>query len=305
MSQMTIKTQTTTSQDRTVAAPAQQSAAAVEPSLDASGCLIVIYGEDLGRRIPITTDPIIIGRSAKCEIQVDQESVSRNHCRIRYDGQSFIVRDLGSTNGTYVNDELIDEVTLGDGDQLKVGRTILKFILGDNVEAEYHEEIYRLMTTDGLTQVANKRLFDEMFEQEVARAKRYQRTFSLLMIDIDHFKKINDTFGHLAGDAVLRQLGAVIGGRSRRNDVVARVGGDEFALIIPEIGLQSAMELGRKVNRLVSETRFEFEGNDIKVSLSIGVAEWEQAYEDGQDLLKATDEKLYEAKRLGRNRVCG
>lgn len=302
---MTIKTRTTTSQNKTVAAPAQQSGTPVEPNLDASGCLIVIYGEDLGRRIPITPDPIIIGRSAKCEIQVDQESVSRNHCRIRYDGQSFMVRDLGSTNGTYVNDELIDEVTLDDGDQLKVGRTILKFILGDNVEAEYHEEIYRLMTTDGLTQVANKRLFDEMFEQEVARAKRYQRTFSLLMIDIDHFKKINDTFGHLAGDSVLRQLGAVIGGRSRRNDVVARVGGDEFALIIPEIGLQSAMELGRKINRLVSETRFEFEGNDIDVSLSIGVAEWEQAFEDGQDLLKATDEKLYEAKRLGRNRVCG
>ena len=301
---MTLKTRTT-SQNKTIVADKGPTAAPSEPDLDPSGCLIVIYGDDLGRRVPISPDPVIIGRSAKCEVQIDQESISRNHCRIRFDGRRFVVRDLGSTNGTYVNDELIDEVPLGDGDQLKVGRTILKFILGTNVEAEYHEEIYRLMTTDGLTQVANKRLFDETFEQEVARAKRYQRTFSLLVLDIDHFKKINDSHGHLAGDAILRQLGAVIRGRTRRSDTVARIGGEEFALITPEIGQNGAMELGRKINRLVSETRFEFEGNDIEVTISIGVAEWQQHYESGQDLLKAADEKLYEAKRLGRNRVCG
>ena len=137
------------------------------------------------------------------------------------------------------------------GDQLKVGRTILKFIVGDDKEAQYHEEIYRLMTTDGLTQLHNKRYFDEMLDREVARAKRYKRTFSLLVFDIDHFKKVNDRFGHLGGDAILRQLGAVLLGRLRVNDVLARIGGEEFALITPEVGLDGATELAGKINRLI------------------------------------------------------
>jgi pSer/pThr/pTyr-binding forkhead associated (FHA) protein len=194
-----------------------------EPSsASGNGCLIVIYGHDMGRRVRVGTEPLIIGRSPQCQIQIDQESVSRNHCRIWFTGSGFLVRDLGSTNGTYVNDDLVEEEgRLRHGDQLKVGRTILKFIVGDDVEVQYHEEIYRLMTTDGLTQLHNKRYFDEMLEREVARAKRYKRSFSLLVFDIDHFKAINDRFGHLAGDAILRQLGAVLLGRLRVNDVLA------------------------------------------------------------------------------------
>lgn len=121
-------------------------------------CLVVIYGDDLGRRIPLGMEPTGIGRSSKCDVQIDQDSVSRNHCRIQLNGKTYSIRDLGSTNGTYVNDELIvDETNLRDGDQIKVGRTILKFITGGNIEASYHEEIYRLMTVDGLTEVHNKR----------------------------------------------------------------------------------------------------------------------------------------------------
>jgi len=270
-----------------------------------NGCLIVIYGQEMGRRVRVTTEPLIIGRSPKCEIQVDQESVSRNHCRIRFEGGEFLVRDLGSTNGTYVNDDLVhEEGRLRHGDQLKVGRTILKFIVGDDVEVEYHEEIYRLMTTDGLTQLHNKRYFDEMLDREVARAKRYKRTFSLLVFDIDLFKNINDRFGHLAGDAILRQLGAVLLGRLRVNDVLARIGGEEFALITPEVGLDGATELAGKIHRLIADTRFEFEGTRVAVTVSVGVAEWQPHYEDPSDLFKAADEKMFEAKRNGRNQVC-
>ena len=270
-----------------------------------NGCLIVIYGHEMGRRVHVTTEPLIIGRSPKCEIQVDQESVSRNHCRIRFEGGEFLVRDLGSTNGTYVNDNLVqEEGRLRHGDQLKVGRTILKFIVGDDVEVEYHEEIYRLMTTDGLTQLHNKRYFDEMLDREVARAKRYKRSFSLLVFDIDLFKHINDRFGHLAGDAILRQLGAVLLGRLRVNDVLARIGGEEFALITPEVGLDGAEELAGKINRLIGDTRFEFDGTRVGVTVSVGVAEWQPHYEAPSDLFKAADEKLYEAKRGGRNQVC-
>jgi diguanylate cyclase (GGDEF)-like protein len=259
----------------------------------------------MGRRVRVTTEPLIIGRSPKCEIHVNQESVSRNHCRIRYEGGEFLVHDLGSTNGTYVNDDLVQgEGRLRHGDQLKVGRTILKFIVGDDVEVEYHEEIYRLMTTDGLTQLHNKRYFDEMLDREVARAKRYKRTFSLLVFDIDLFKHVNDRFGHLAGDAILRQLGAVLLGRLRVNDVLARIGGEEFALITPEVGLDGATELAGKINRLIGDTRFEFEGTRVGVTVSVGVAEWLTHYEDPSDLFKAADDKMYEAKRSGRNRVC-
>ena len=271
----------------------------------ANGCLVVIYGQEMGRRVRVTTKPLIIGRSPKCEIQIDQESVSRNHCRIRFENGEFLVRDLGSTNGTYVNDDLVEgDGRLRHGDQLKVGRTILKFIVGDDVEVEYHEEIYRLMTTDGLTQLNNKRYFDEMLDREVARAKRYKRTFSLLVFDIDHFKDVNDRFGHLAGDAILRQLGAVLLGRLRVNDVLARIGGEEFGLITPEVGLEGAGGLARKINRLIRDTRFEFEGTRVEITVSLGVAEWQAHYEDPSDLFKAADGKMYEAKRRGRNQVC-
>lgn len=270
-----------------------------------SGCLIVIYGQEMGRRVRVGTEPMVIGRSPQCDIQVDQESVSRNHCRIRFTGDGFLVQDLGSTNGTYVNDDVVEgEGRLRHGDQLKVGRTILKFIIGDDVEAQYHEEIYRLMTTDGLTQLNNRRYFDEMLDREVARAKRYKRSFSLLIFDIDHFKRINDQFGHLAGDAILRQLGAVLLGRLRMNDVLARIGGEEFALITPEVGLDGAKELAGKINRLIGDTRFEFEGARVDVTISVGVAEWQPHFEDAMDLFQAADAKMYEAKRNGRNQVC-
>jgi len=270
-----------------------------------TACLVVIYGDDLGRRIPLGDDPVIIGRSSRCEVQIDQESVSRNHCRITRGTRGFSIRDLGSTNGTYVNDELVDSIDLRDGDQVKVGRTILKFIVGGNIEGQYHEEIYRLMTVDGLTQVHNKRYFDEMLEREISRAQRYGNAFCLIFFDIDHFKQINDTYGHLAGDAVLRQLGTLVRGHVRRDDIVARTGGEEFGIITPEVGHHGAMELARKLNVLVDEGKFEFEGTRIPVTISLGVAAWTEDFATPTDIVGQADEQLYEAKRTGRNKVCG
>ena len=293
----------TTSASQTVLTEVGQ-ARASRPANE-NACLVVIYGHEMGRRVQVGTEPLTIGRSPNCEVPIDQESVSRKHCRIQLEDGEFLVRDLGSTNGTYVNDDLVEfHGRLRHGDQLKVGRTILKFIVGDDVEVQYHEEIYRLMTTDGLTQLNNKRYFDEMLDREVARAKRYKRTFSLLVFDLDHFKHVNDRFGHLAGDAILRQLGAVLLGRLRVNDVLARIGGEEFALITPEVSLDGAKDLAGKINRLIGDTRFEFEGSPVDITVSVGVAEWQAQYEDAWDLFKAADDKMYEAKRAGRNQVC-
>jgi two-component system, cell cycle response regulator len=267
-------------------------------------CLVVIYGDDLGRRVPLGRAPTVFGRSSKCEVQIDQESVSRNHAQVSFDSKTYTIRDLGSTNGTYVNDEIIQEIDLRDGDQVKIGRTIFKFISGDNIEAAYHEEIYRLMTVDGLTEVHNKRYFQEALEKEASRSRRYDRNFAVIVFDIDHFKQINDTYGHLAGDAVLRQLGTLVRGRVRRDDILARIGGEEFAVVLPEINKEGAVELARKLLDLVERTPFKFENTQIKVTISLGVAEWESSVATAADLLKLADGKLYEAKRSGRNQVC-
>lgn len=192
-----------------------------------------------------------------------------------------------------------------DGDQLKIGRTIFKFIVSGNMEAQYHEEIYRLMTVDGLTELHNKRYFNEAIDREASRSQRYNRTFSLVLFDIDHFKKINDTFGHLAGDAVLRQLGALVQKRVRRDDVPSRTGGEEFSVIVPEIDREGALLLGEKLRAAVEGAGFRFENTHIAVTISVGVAEWDASIVDPQDLVKRADEFLYEAKRTGRNRVCG
>lgn len=267
-------------------------------------CLVVIYGMDLGKKFNLSQPALTIGRSSKSDIQIDQESVSRSHAKIINTGKAILLRDLGSTNGTYVNDELIDEYVLRDGDFIKIGRTIFKFLSGNNIENAYHEEIYRLTTVDGLTQIYNKRYFLETLEREISRAQRYHRDLSLIMFDIDHFKKVNDTYGHLAGDSVLKQLASVLKSRIRREDIMARYGGEEFAVILPEIGSVNAQTFAEKVRRIVEKTAFKFEDHQIPVTVSIGVAAVGPGIQSPLEFIKLADDKLYQAKVEGRNRVC-
>jgi diguanylate cyclase (GGDEF)-like protein len=172
------------------------------------------------------------------------------------------------------------------------------------VEAQYHEEIYRLMTIDGLTQVHNKRHFQESLEREFARSKRYGNPFALVLFDIDHFKKINDTYGHLAGDEVLRNMGVLLKKRVRTNDIVARVGGEEFAVILPEAGKPGGVALAEKLRKLIEAEPFSYNGVNIPVTVSLGVSGYEAHHENSETMVSEADEKLYEAKRGGRNRVC-
>ncbi len=268
-------------------------------------CLVVIYGMDLGKKFNLNQPSLTIGRSSKSDVQVDQESVSRSHAKIINTGKTIILRDLGSTNGTYVNDELIDEYVMRDGDFIKIGRTIFKFLSGNNIENAYHEEIYRLTTVDGLTQIYNKRYFFETLEREISRAHRYHRDLSLIMFDIDFFKNVNDTHGHLAGDSVLKQLASVLKARIRREDIMARYGGEEFSIILPEIGISNALTFAEKVRKLVEKTSFKFEEQTIPITISIGVAAIGQGIQSAVDFIKIADDKLYEAKLEGRNRVKG
>jgi diguanylate cyclase (GGDEF)-like protein len=267
-------------------------------------CLVIIYGTDLGRRIPLDSEPIEFGRSANIAVPIDDDAASRKHARLRRYGDTFVVTDLGSTNGTYVNDVLVHERPLVDGDQIKIGRTIFKFIQGSDIELLYHEQIYRVMTFDGLTQVCNRRTFDATLERELSRARRYGRPLSLVVFDIDHFKRINDVHGHVAGDAVLRQVAGVVAANVRRDDTVARTGGEEFAVLMPEVPHVGAFAAAEKLRAHVEATPCHFESNAFPITASFGVA----AFAGEQDLAASAlyqlaDERLYVAKRSGRNRV--
>jgi diguanylate cyclase (GGDEF)-like protein len=267
-------------------------------------CVIVIYGPDLGKRLQLGTAPFEIGRASGNDLFLDQESISRHHARVTFDGAQYWVSDLNSTNGTFVNDELVREQRMRDGDQIRVGRSILKFMTGENIEVHYHEEIYRLMTVDGLTQAYNRRYFDEALEREFNRSKRYERALSLILFDIDHFKRVNDTYGHLAGDGALRQISSAVKPRLRVQDIFARTGGEEFGILLPEIPLEGALTTAAKVRAIVEATPLKHDQLVMHCTVSLGVALLTDEASP-EALYKCADERLYEAKQGGRNRVAG
>lgn len=268
-------------------------------------CLVVIYGGELGKKHSLDRPFLLIGRSSKCDIQVDQDAVSRNHAKIINTGKSILLRDLGSTNGSYVNDQVVHECHLQDGDRIKIGRTIFKFLSGDNIENAYHEEIYRLTTVDGLTQVFNKRYLTEALEREISRAHRYGRPLSIIMFDLDHFKLVNDTYGHLAGDYVLRSVADNVKRSIRREDMLGRYGGEEFLILLPEIDNYNARLAAEKLRRVVERAVFTFEETKIPVTISMGVATVTPEITDPSEFVKLVDGNLYKAKGAGRNCVVG
>jgi two-component system, cell cycle response regulator len=281
-----------------------------QPSDDSpsNDCLVVIYTAEpglLGKRFVLDKSPTRVGRGADSQIVLEGDSVSRRHAHLERRAGAWYVVDDGSTNGTYVNEEQIArEQLLVNGDRIKIGPSILKFLSGADAEAKYHEEIYRMTIVDGLTQIHNKRALFEALEKELMRARRYERDLSLLMFDIDFFKRINDQYGHLAGDHVLRELARIVQERIRREEVFARYGGEEFVILLPETPLPGAAALAESLRARVANHSFVFQGERIPVTVSIGTALLGENDKVAADLIQRADEKLYEAKRSGRNRVC-
>ncbi|MBN2358802.1 MAG: diguanylate cyclase [Deltaproteobacteria bacterium] len=267
-------------------------------------CLVVVYGDELGRKYTLAQGQLAIGRSAQCDIQIDQEAISRQHAKVVAGFGETVISDLGSTNGTYVNDELVDSKALADGDLIKIGRTILKYLSGNNIEAAYYEEIYRLTTIDGLTQVYNRRYLNEQLEREIYRARRYSRDLSLVLFEIDNFSQVNHAFGHLAGDAVLSQLAKLIRGNSRREDLVARLERELFGVVLPEINLKNARNFAERVRKLVDSSHFDFEGAAVQITISLGCAAIGQQ-SDVPSMIAAASQNLALAKHRGGNCVSG
>lgn len=281
------------------------SAAELFGSSSGRGCLVPIYPAGLGRGlIEVPANEFVIGRGADADLPVNDSAVSRRHMSIAPKTGHYVVTDLKSTNGTFVNDDRIDSRILQNGDFIRVGSHIFKFLCSDHVEILYHETIYMMMITDGLTGVHNKRVFCDTLERELVRSQRRFRPLALVIFDIDHFKRINDTHGHLAGDAVLRDICSRIKQNVRKDEVFARYGGEEFCVLLPEAHLDEAHAFAERLRCLVAETPVVVNNVPINVTISIGIA-----FTPGQpeitpeNLVAEADRLLYEAKNAGRNRV--
>jgi diguanylate cyclase (GGDEF)-like protein len=273
-------------------------------------CLVLIHtdGPDLGKRFDLKGNAIAIGRDTESDIVMDEETVSRRHARIERGGDHASLVDLGSTNGTYINDERIppySPVALADGDRVKVGRSIFKYLAGNVIETQYYEEIHKMAIMDGLTGLFNKRYFMENLDKEISRARRHKRALSLIMFDIDHFKNVNDTYGHLAGDHVLKSLSELIRSRVRREEIVARYGGEELVVLMPETDVDGAFQLAEQIRSRVETHEFSFSGRTVRITISGGVAGAEEANFEIMPFIQIADERLYEAKNAGRNQVVG
>ncbi len=271
-------------------------------------CLVIMYGSEytVGNKIQLPKQgTVVIGRSTDAHIQLNSYGVSRSHASITAGKGGYYIRDLNSTNGTFVNEVQIGShpVRLSNGDRIQMGTVILKFLLGNDIEMQYHEEIYKLATTDGMLMIPNRRYLMDYIEKEISRSKRHRRNLSLIMFDIDFFKRINDTYGHLAGDAVLKEIVDRIRHRIRREDTFARYGGEEFVILMPEIPLSNAIFVGEKVRGIVAERKFSYMGKDIFVTISVGVAAWTPDITTPEEFIAVADRRLYIAKQTGRNKV--
>ncbi len=269
-------------------------------------CLVNLHppGPDIGRRIPLMSTQYIVGRDSEAGFVVSRSSVSRQHARLYTDeAGNWWVEDLSSTNGTFVNEARITAQQLTDADQVRFGDAIYKFLSGSNIESAYHEAIHNMAIQDGMTGIHNKRYFLEFLERELAVASRHGHPLTLVMFDVDHFKKVNDTHGHLAGDAVLKDLAGRIRPRIRREDLFARYGGEEFACVLPSTALAGGVVFAEHLRTLIEERPCLFDGKSISFTISLGVTTLHKENVDGETLIKRADENLYAAKHAGRNRV--
>ena len=277
------------------------------PESEGHACLVVIHSarqSDLGQRYLLESPVLTIGRSRDNDIVLPCDSVSRRHSMLDRRGEDVFVVDLDSTNGTYVNDDgrLLRERRLQGGDLLKIGDMVFKYLSGSDLEAQYHEVIYRMAVTDGLTNLSNRKQLDTCLAEEIARAERYGRELSVLLTDVDHFKRINDTYGHLVGDSVLRGIAAVLQERLRPTDRIGRYGGEEFCAILPDTALREAATVAEHLRACVQARTLTADEHQVRVTISIGVADWHPGL-SLDALYGAADAKLYDAKRQGRNRV--
>ncbi len=271
-------------------------------------CLIIVRGSPQGHRFFLTQNDMTVGRDPSADITVNDSNISRKHARLIKAGPMVRIEDLGSSNGTFINDKKLapgQQQELKKEDMIKMGTTIFKFLPDGEIEILWYGNLGSAAHTDPMTRIYNKGYLVEALEAEFKRAKALHTEFSLLFFDLDHFKKVNDTFGHDAGDYVLKEFSNLVrSNHLRPKDVFARYGGEEFVLLLSNTGAQKAAEMAEKIRASVEAHPFLYEGKRIPVTTSLGVAELTSTIESAQTLLKKADQALYQAKQGGRNRFC-
>jgi two-component system cell cycle response regulator len=267
--------------------------------------LVVLAGTSVGEMYKIEADRTIIGRGQRAQVRLLDDGISREHAQIVIEGSHILLEDLGSTNGTFCNGLKVDRKELVDGDKILVGSTtILKFTYHDNLDEIFQKQMYESALRDGLTKAFNKKYFTDRLESEFTFSVRHVAPLALVLFDIDHFKKVNDTYGHQAGDFVLSELSALLTAALRAEDVFARYGGEEFAVICRGSDLAQAQVVGERMRRAVEQNRFVYEGTHIPITISLGVAGLPNpTVKDASDLIGLADKALYQSKHGGRNRV--
>ena len=271
--------------------------------------LTMITGSQAGSILTLDRQDTLLGRASECDVKVEDLGASRRHARIsRMPDGSFMLEDLGSRNGTTVHGTPVQAHALADGDRVGLGPSVfMRFAYTDQSEEELLRRLYTSSIIDGLTGTLNRTHLLERLSAELAFAKRHKAPLSLLLVDLDHFKNINDTWGHLAGDQVLRETCSLVKGTLRAEDIFARYGGEEFVIVARGIGVEHAVLFADRVRQVVSKATFAFEGKPIRLTVSIGVASLSCCPPGAgmRELVELADLRLYEAKRRGRNCTVG
>jgi diguanylate cyclase (GGDEF)-like protein len=268
--------------------------------------LVVLAGSNVGEMYKIEKERTVMGRGDRVDIRLVDEGISREHAQLVREANAINLEDMGSTNGTFCNGVRVQRQVLSDGDKILLGSTtILKFSYQDRLDEMFQRQMSESAMRDGLTKAFNKRYFGERLDSEYLYAVRHDVPLSLVFLDIDHFKRINDQDGHHAGDFVLVELAALVIHALRNEDIFARYGGEEFAIISRGTEISDGAALAERLRRAVEEHEFIYDGTRIPVTISVGVARVPRAgVHTPAEFIAVADETMYEAKRTGRNRVC-
>lgn len=279
-----------------------------EAELDAEhiATVIVMSGPRVGMMMEVGEEGIVVGREPANDLHLPDPGVSRTHAKFYVDGDAIFLEDMESSNGTFVNGSEIERPrTLEDGDKITIGSsTLLKFAYQDPVEQSFQKQMYEASLRDDLTDAYNKAFLEEHLRSELSFAKRHDSELSLVLFDLDHFKELNDTFGHVTGDAVLCEVAERMRDSIRTEDLFARYGGEEFAVVLRGVDLEGAYVMAERIRRVIAGTPYQHEEDEISVSTSAGVASYQLSEpEDVESFISIADEALYEAKAAGRNQV--
>jgi two-component system cell cycle response regulator len=275
----------------------------VEDASRGAACLVFVEGEAVLGLTVALAEEIVLGRDPACAVTLPSDDVSRRHARVAPEDGGHVVADLGSTNGTWVNGREVERHRLAGGDRIQVGSFVAAYVAQGDAAGRHLEELARLARTDALTGLPNRRALEEELSRAAARAARAGTPLSVLVLDVDRFKQVNDRYGHAAGDAVLAAVASRGAAALRAGDLMARIGGEEFAVLLPGADLERAREAAERVRAAVSAAPIAADGLSLEVTTSLGCAELEAGEAGGRGLLARADAKLYEAKRAGRNRV--